>query len=161
MMEGRVSVVLDPKLANLKMLHIKKLLVYCFPTSGSQMKAVRSVGQNWVPPSQAPCANERPYSSVDLARSLNRSSSSDPLPFAGLSALPMHPLASRSFEEIVAPIAWEVAATSLSLPGPLKQTFRPNGSPKFTGSPLAKPYRLSPPTKPMGSSCVNRPVEGS
>jgi hypothetical protein len=31
----------------------------------------------------------------------------------------------------------------------------PNGSQKLIGSPPANPYRLSPPAKPMGSSCVN------
>ena len=39
--------------------------------------------------------------------------------------------------------------------------FSPNGSLKLTGSPPANPYRLSPPAKPMGSSCVNRPLVGS
>src|SRR5438034_652573 len=37
----------------------------------------------------------------------------------------------------------------------------PKGSENVTGSPPAKPYRLSPPPIPIGSSCVNRPLAGS
>src|SRR5205823_534808 len=37
---------------------------------------------------------------------------------------------------------------------------RPNGSEKFTGSPLANPYRFIPPANPIGSSCENRPGRG-
>ena len=41
-------------------------------------------------------------------------------------------------------------------PRPLANGFgqSPNGSPKLTGSPLANPYRFSPPASPIGSCCV-------
>lgn len=53
----------------------------------------------------------------------------------------------------LAPCAWPNAVI-YTTQGSLGGSHNPKGSLEFTGSPLAKPLRLSPPATPIGSSCV-------
>ncbi len=59
----------------------------------------------------------------------------------------------------VADFARQFAACGAALLSTMSvSAVSPNGSLKLTGSPLAKPYKLSPPARPMGSSWVKVPI---